>query len=105
MYLNLIFLLRDNHEASDVNTVHGFKRECVSRSSPRLWTIFNDVFDELPIGCKIFASHGGTSPDITNLPFFDSAQPLTDLMWSDADPFGVRWRPNPRGRSFCYGPE
>jgi serine/threonine-protein phosphatase PP1 catalytic subunit len=113
LYPKHVFLLRGNHETSDVNALHGFKSECVSRYSRRLWTIFNEVFDVLPIGGKIFACHGGISPDITGLQFFDSVQrplnpvagPLADLIWSDPDPFGDGWHPNPRGQSFCYGPE
>jgi serine/threonine-protein phosphatase PP1 catalytic subunit len=115
LYPEHVFLLRGNHETSDVNALHGFKSECSSRYSPRLWTIFNEVFDVLPIaasiGHKIFACHGGISPDIADVQFFDSVQrpvnpvdgPLADLIWSDPDPFDDGCHPNPRGQSFCYG--
>jgi serine/threonine-protein phosphatase PP1 catalytic subunit len=92
-----VFLLRGNHECANVNELDGFKDECVSRYSTRLWSIFNEVFDVLPfaasIGHKIFASHGGIAPDITNLAFFEKIErpihsvtgPLFDLMCSGPD--------------------
>ncbi|OHT12480.1 Ser/Thr protein phosphatase [Tritrichomonas foetus] len=116
LFPNHIFLLRGNHECADVNEFHGFKTECVSRYSPRLWNVFNDVFSVFPIaaivGEKIFAAHAGISPDIMNIKYFDSIErpipivekPLEDLMWSDPDSLAEDWGPNPRGHSYVYGP-
>jgi serine/threonine-protein phosphatase PP1 catalytic subunit len=110
-----VFLLRGNHECADMNEFHGFKGECVSRYSPRLWSTFNEVFAEMPIaagiGHKIFAVHGGISPEIRDCNFFDGIErpihtvsgPLFDLMWSDPDALNDGWNANPRGRSFVYG--
>jgi serine/threonine-protein phosphatase PP1 catalytic subunit len=110
-----VCLLRGNHECAIMNELHGFKCECVSRYSPRLWSIFNEVFDEMPIaasvGHRIFACHGGISPEIPNCDFFEQIErpihtvegPLFDLMWSDPDPVGSGWNPNPRGKSYTYG--
>jgi serine/threonine-protein phosphatase PP1 catalytic subunit len=111
-----VFLLRGSHEIADVNALHGFKTECVTRYSPRVWTMFNEVFDILPvaasIGHKIFACHAGMSPEITDLQFFETIQrplanvtgPIADLLWSDPDPDGGGWTTNKRGKVFCYGP-
>jgi serine/threonine-protein phosphatase PP1 catalytic subunit len=110
-----VFLLRGNHECAEVNEVHGFRAECVSRYSRRLWTTFNDVFAVMPIaasvGGKLFAAHGGISPDIGSVRFFESLErpmrtvtgPAFDLLWSDPDPLGEDWRPNPRGKSQTFG--
>jgi serine/threonine-protein phosphatase PP1 catalytic subunit len=115
LYPEHMFLLRGNHECAEINELHGFKCECVSRYSPRIWSIFNEVFEVMPlaasIGHKIFASHAGMSPEITNCQFFDGIErpiskvtgPLFDLMWSDPDPLNDGWNVNPRGQSFSYG--
>jgi serine/threonine-protein phosphatase PP1 catalytic subunit len=110
-----VLLLRGNHECAEVNEVHGFKAECVARYSARLWAMFNEVFAVMPVaasvGGKIFAAHGGISPDIESVEFFQSLErpirtvvgPAFDLLWSDPDPLGEGWRPNPRGNSQVFG--
>jgi serine/threonine-protein phosphatase PP1 catalytic subunit len=115
LYPEHIYLLRGNHECAEVNGVLGFKAECSDRYSPRLWNIFNEVFNCMPmaasIGKKIFATHAGISPEIADLRFFDKIERpidqvpdiLIDLLWSDPD-FGISgWEPNPKGRSYCFG--
>lgn len=67
-----IFLLRGNHEFSNVNVEYGFKDELYKQyKNDRLWEKFNSVFNWLPIaaliGNKIICFHGGISPQLKNI--------------------------------------
>ncbi|KAH0459335.1 hypothetical protein IEQ34_012149 [Dendrobium chrysotoxum] len=98
-YPNKIFLLRGNHEDAKINRVYGFYDECKRRFNVRLWRIFTDCFNCLPIAAiideKILCMHGGLSPELTSLDQIrDMQRPseipdyglLCDLLWSDPDP-------------------
>ena len=65
------FLLRGNHECASINRLYGFYDECQKRYNIKLWKIFTDCFNCLPVaalvGEKILCMHGGLSPDLTNL--------------------------------------
>ena len=65
------FLMRGNHECASINRIYGFYDECKRRYSIKLWKIFTDVFNCLPVAAlvdeKILCMHGGLSPDLNSL--------------------------------------
>ncbi|XP_017037095.1 uncharacterized protein PpD5 [Drosophila kikkawai] len=110
------FMLRGNHESSDVNKVYGFYDECKRRYSVKLWKAFVDCYDCMPVsaivGDRIFCVHGGLSPDLncldnirqlsrpTEVP---SEGLLCDLLWADPEDGIDSWAPNERGVSYIFG--
>ena len=97
-YPNDFFLLRGNHECASINRIYGFYDECKRRYNIKLWKIFTDCFNCLPIAAlvesTIFCLHGGLSPDLDNLEQIKSLErPMdipdsglsSDLLWSDPD--------------------
>ncbi|KAI9327724.1 Metallo-dependent phosphatase, partial [Zopfochytrium polystomum] len=110
------FILRGNHEAASVNRVYGFYDECKRRCNVKVWKVFTDTFNCLPIaaivGGKIFCVHGGLSPslytmdDIRILPRpFDVPEYglFNDLLWADPSDTVNEWGDNERGVSYCFG--
>ena len=92
------FILRGNHEAAGINRIYGFYDECKRRYSIKLWKIFSDTFNCLPVAGlvdeKILCMHGGLSPEMTSLQqIADLQRPcdvpdvglMCDLLWSDPD--------------------
>jgi len=117
-YPENFFMLRGNHECSSINRIYGFYDECRSRYSLKIWRLFNDCFNCLPLGAviedKILCIHGGLSPDLksidqmrrivrpTDIP--DTGL-LCDLLWADPDPETQGFGVNDRGVSFTFGPD
>ncbi|KAK3018640.1 hypothetical protein RJ639_003509 [Escallonia herrerae] len=117
-YPENFFLLRGNHECASINRIYGFYDECKRRFNVRLWKIFTDCFNCLPVAAliddKILCMHGGLSPDLTNL---DQIRNLTrptdvpdsgllcDLLWSDPSREIKGWGMNDRGVSYTFGPD
>ncbi|KAK9998730.1 hypothetical protein SO802_018333 [Lithocarpus litseifolius] len=117
-YPENFFLLRGNHECASINRIYGFYDECKRRFNVRLWKIFTDCFNCLPVAAliddKILCMHGGLSPDLTNL---DQIRNLTrptdipdsgllcDLLWSDPCRDVKGWGMNDRGVSYTFGPD
>ena len=70
-YPENFFLLRGNHEASQINRIYGFYDECKRRYNVKLWKLFNDCFNCLPFVAiveeKIICMHGGLSPSLSNM--------------------------------------
>lgn len=111
-----ITLLRGNHEASSINKMYGFYDECKRRFSVKLWKVFSDCFNCMPV-CglvekKILCMHGGLSPDMNKLSDLDKVfRPLEipdsgmlcDLVWSDPSKTVRGWVRNDRGVSYAFG--
>lgn len=115
-YPDKVFLLRGNHEDAKINRVYGFYDECKRRFNVRLWKIFTDCFNCLPVAAlideKILCMHGGLSPELNNLDQIrDIERPteipdaglLCDLLWSDPDPVVEGWSESDRGVSYTFG--
>ncbi len=117
-YPENFFLLRGNHECSTINRIYGFYDECKRRYSIKLWRVFTDCFNCLPISAvideKILCMHGGLSPDLTSMELIqkiyrpmevpDSGL-LCDLLWSDPDKTASGWEENERGVSYTFSPD
>ena len=108
-YAESFFLLRGNHECASLNRIYGFYDECKRRYTVKLWRIFADCFNCMPVCAvvedKILCMHGGLSPDLDHLSqIFDIPRPvdvpdegmLCDLLWSDPDSGVMGWGYNAR---------
>ena len=115
-YPENFFLLRGNHECAQINRIYGFYDECKRRYSIRLWRVFSDVFNCLPVAAlvdeKIFCMHGGLSPELKNLDQIKNIMRptdvpdtglLCDLLWSDPESGIEAYGDNDRGVSFTFG--
>uniref|UniRef100_A0A7I4Y8A3 Serine/threonine-protein phosphatase n=1 Tax=Haemonchus contortus TaxID=6289 RepID=A0A7I4Y8A3_HAECO len=97
-----VFLLRGNHELSNINRVYGFNAEIRQRyrnlvESKALYDHFNEVFAQMPLAAlvagRILCMHGGLSPSLNSLDDIRKLQrPLRvvrglaqDLLWADPE--------------------
>ncbi|KAI7857281.1 serine/threonine-protein phosphatase PP-Z1 [Circinella umbellata] len=115
-YPENFFILRGNHECANVTRVYGFYDECKRRTSLKIWRVFVDCFNTLPIAAlvagKIFCVHGGLSPSLnslddvrniirpTDVPEYGL---LNDLLWADPSDTTDDWEDSDRGVSYCFG--
>lgn len=110
------FLLRGNHECASINRIYGFYDECKRRFNVRLWKVFTDCFNCLPVAAlideKILCMHGGLSPELNDLDQIRALpRPtdvpdqglLCDLLWADPEREISGWGENDRGVSFTFG--
>jgi serine/threonine-protein phosphatase PP1 catalytic subunit len=115
-YPENFFLLRGNHECASINKIYGFYDECKRRFNVRMWKVFIECFNCLPVAAlideKILCMHGGLSPDLKDLnQIRNIARPsdvpdqglLCDLLWADPDKDIEGWAENDRGVSFTFG--
>ncbi|XP_058076193.1 serine/threonine-protein phosphatase PP1-like isoform X2 [Magnolia sinica] len=115
-YPDKLFLLRGNHEDAKINRIYGFYDECKRRFNVRLWKIFTDCFNCLPVAAliedKILCMHGGISPELSSLSQIrDIERPteipdsglLCDLLWSDPNHDIKGWGDSDRGVSCTFG--
>ena len=109
------FILRGNHECGSINRIYGFYDECKRRYCVKLWKIFIDLFNELPVAAciddKILLVHGGLSPDLTSLDQLAKLKRptdvpetglLCDILWSDPESNQKSWNDNDRGVSYTF---
>jgi len=112
------FLLRGNHECASINRIYGFYDECKRRHTIKLWKVFTDCFNCLPIAAlvddKILCMHGGLSPELNKIETIKNiVRPtdvpdtglLCDLLWSDPSLECESWNDNDRGVSFIFSKE
>ncbi|KAG6597368.1 Serine/threonine-protein phosphatase PP1, partial [Cucurbita argyrosperma subsp. sororia] len=115
-YPENFFLLRGNHECASVNRIYGFYDECKRRFNVKLWKIFTDCFNCLPMAAlideRILCMHGGLSPHLDKLDQIRNLKRPTDvpdnglvcdLLWSDPSQETRGWGPNERGVSYTFG--
>mmetsp|Transcript_18877 Transcript_18877/g.37090 ORF Transcript_18877/g.37090 Transcript_18877/m.37090 type:complete len:386 (+) Transcript_18877:336-1493(+) len=115
-YPNRIFMLKGNHECATISRLYGFWDECTQKYDEASWRAMNSVFRALPLAAlindRIFATHGGLSPDLITLnDINDIPRPsdvpieglLCDLLWSDPTKDSQVWMPSDRGVSYCFG--
>jgi serine/threonine-protein phosphatase PP1 catalytic subunit len=97
-YPENFFILRGNHESAGINRIYGFYDECKRRYTIKLWKVFSDMFNCLPIAAlvdeKILCMHGGLSPELSSFQqIADIQRPsdvpdmglMCDILWSDPD--------------------
>lgn len=110
--------MRGNHECGAINRIYGFYDETKRRFNVKIYKLFIEVFNCLPIAAliddKILCMHGGLSPDLTNIDIIKKIDRptdvpdyglLCDLVWSDPDPEVMGWAENDRGVSYIFGPK
>mmetsp|Transcript_703 Transcript_703/g.977 ORF Transcript_703/g.977 Transcript_703/m.977 type:complete len:376 (-) Transcript_703:660-1787(-) len=115
-YPENFFILRGNHESAGINRIYGFYDECKRRYSIKLWKIFSDVFNCLPVSAlideKILCMHGGLSPELKSMQQISNLHRpcdvpdvglMCDLLWSDPNGKISGWAENDRGVSFVFG--
>jgi len=114
-YPENFFLTRGNHECASINRIYGFYDECKRRYSIKLWKVFTDCFNALPVAAsideKIFCMHGGLSPELNSLDQVRKiVRPtdipeqglLCDLLWADPEKDVNGWGQNDRGVSVTF---
>ena len=112
------FMTRGNHECASINRIYGFYDECKKKYSVKLWKIFTDCFNCLPVAAllddRILCMHGGLSSELEKVEQIKNIlRPsdvpeqglLCDLLWSDPDEASEGYGANDRGVSVTFGPK
>jgi len=115
-YKDTFHIVRGNHENHLTNMVFGFYNECQRRYNIKLWKLFVNLFNIMPVAAliddKIFCMHGGISPELLSLDQIDMIKRptdvpqsglLCDLLWSDPEKDIDGFLPNKRGISVVFG--
>jgi predicted phosphodiesterase len=68
LFPNHMILLRGNHEFQEMSESYGFRRDCLTRFLPRVYSSIVDSFSYFPVAAivneKIFCVHGGLTPHL-----------------------------------------
>ena len=76
-------MLRGNHEAALINKIYGFYDECKKKCDGKIWKIFCDVFNWMPVSAlidkKILCMHGGLSKELNYTEQINSIVRPTDV--------------------------
>lgn len=117
-YPKNVFLLRGNHEFSQINRSYGFYEEVITTyCRDTLWMEFNELFCWFPlaavVSASIFCVHGGLSPEMKSLAEieeiekpvieYDDLSMIGDLVWSDPNPNVSLFAENHRGCGVLFG--
>jgi len=115
-FVNTFHIIRGNHENYLTNTVFGFYHECQRRYNIKLWKLFVNLFNLMPVAAliegKIFCIHGGLSPELGYLNQISNIKRptdipdrglLCDILWADPDKEINGFFPNKRGISVTFG--
>merc|ERR1719335_2101407 len=113
-----LFLLRGNHECGPISRIYGFYDEVKRRFNVKLWKVFCEVFNCMPVAAtiddKIFCVHAGLSPEMAEIQSVNKCKRpcdvpedglMCDLLWSDPEPNITGWAENDRGVSYVFGPD
>eukprot|EP01083_Nonionella_stella_P140952 433347_1 len=117
LYPRHFMMTRGNHETINMNTMYGFKGEVEHKYSKKVFDLFTELFNALPlayvIGKRVFVCHGGLMKKegvtIAQIQTIDREQQpsegvMTDILWSDPqDSYGLA--PSKRGGGTMFGPD
>eukprot|EP01062_Namystynia_karyoxenos_P074537 TRINITY_DN7147_c0_g1_i1.p1 TRINITY_DN7147_c0_g1~~TRINITY_DN7147_c0_g1_i1.p1 ORF type:complete len:317 (+),score=122.33 TRINITY_DN7147_c0_g1_i1:280-1230(+) len=117
-YPENFFMLRGNHESAPINRMYGFYDDCKRRYNVKVWKLFTEVFNWMPvaavIGEKILCVHAGLSPELMD-GNFDVIKEIKrpqevpdqgvycDLLWADPEFEMDGWAESDRGVSYLFG--
>ncbi|OHT04205.1 serine/threonine-protein phosphatase PP1-like protein [Tritrichomonas foetus] len=115
-YPKNVYMLRGNHECTEMAEMFGFADECKRKISNSILSSYNEAFEAMPLAAvidsKVFCVHGGLSPSLPSISDISKIRrptaipetgPITDLLWSDPSPSVTDWGPNTRGSTFTWG--
>jgi len=113
-----IHLNRGNHETLNMNRIYGFMGEVQAKYNDKVFALFKEVFQGLPlghvIGGKVLVVHGGLfSRDgvkLSEMKKIDRFREppdeglMCEMLWSDPQAFPGR-SPSKRGVGVAFGPD
>lgn len=118
LYPDNVFLLRGNHEFTELWPTCGFiaELETIYNNSQTPSSIFMKVFSFLPLGAiindKYLCVHGGIGPEMPSIQqlmllerpiyHFDT-EPVLSIVWSDLSNTIKEFEPSNRGTGYLYG--
>ena len=117
LYPNNVFIIRGNHEFSDMCKSNGFSNELLTLYEDKIVeNEFYDTFSYIPFGAlinnNILCVHGGIGPTLTNIeqillikrPLISfSDETVLSLTWSDPSDYIHTYQISPRGLGYFFG--